>query len=107
MHSFGIRWNQSGTPLFVVRTACHLFVQVKRWVEEWKVSIEQRQELYRNMHEAYAASGDSYVTCIEIEPREPLAILLLLSASALQLLLELLGTYTKETASKARTDALK
>ncbi|CAF4881014.1 unnamed protein product, partial [Rotaria socialis] len=27
--------------------------------------------------------------------------------NALQLLLELLGTYTKETASKARTDAAK
>lgn len=32
---------------------------------------------------------------------------LLLSGNALQLLLELLGTYTKETASKARTDAFK
>jgi len=29
------------------------------------------------------------------------------SANALQLLLELLGTYTKETASKARVDASK
>jgi len=61
--------------------------QVKKWVKEWKVSPEQVQELYRNMHEAYAAAGDS--------------------ANALQLLLELLGTYTKDTASKARTDALK
>ncbi|CAF4985196.1 unnamed protein product, partial [Rotaria sp. Silwood1] len=61
--------------------------QVKKWVKEWKVSTEQVQELYRNMHEAYAATGDS--------------------ANALQLLLELLGTYTKETASKARTDAFK
>jgi hypothetical protein len=31
----------------------------------------------------------------------------LFSANALQLLLELLGTYTKETASKARIDAFK
>ncbi|CAF1113174.1 unnamed protein product [Rotaria magnacalcarata] len=61
--------------------------QVKKWVKEWKVSTEQVQELYRNMHEAYAATGDS--------------------GNALQLLLELLGTYTKETASKARTDAFK
>ncbi|CAF3583152.1 unnamed protein product [Rotaria sp. Silwood1] len=61
--------------------------QVKKWVKEWKVSTEQVQELYRNMHEAYAAIGDS--------------------TNALQLLLELLGTYTKETASKARTDAFK
>ncbi|CAF0871203.1 unnamed protein product [Rotaria sordida] len=61
--------------------------QVKVWVKEWKVSNEQVQELYRNMHEAYAAIGDS--------------------TNALQLLLELLGTYTKETASKARTDAFK
>ncbi|CAF3683832.1 unnamed protein product [Rotaria socialis] len=61
--------------------------QVKLWVKEWNVSIEQIQELYRNMHEAYAAIGDS--------------------TNALQLLLELLGTYTKETASKARTDAVK
>ncbi|CAF4340610.1 unnamed protein product, partial [Rotaria sp. Silwood2] len=60
---------------------------VKKWVKDWKVSTEQVQELYRNMHEAYAATGDS--------------------ANALQLLLELLGTYTKETASKARTDAFK
>jgi hypothetical protein len=35
--------------------------QVKNWVKEWKVSTEQIQELYRNMHEAYSASGDSYV----------------------------------------------
>jgi translation initiation factor 3 subunit M len=61
--------------------------QVKKWVKEWKVSTEQIQELYRNMHEAYAATGDS--------------------ANALQLLLELLGTYTKETAPKARIDASK
>ncbi|CAF3891899.1 unnamed protein product [Rotaria magnacalcarata] len=61
--------------------------QIKLWVKEWNVSIEQIQELYRNMHEAYVASGDS--------------------TNALQLLLELLGTYTKETASKARTDAVK
>jgi hypothetical protein len=37
--------------------------QVKKWVKEWKVSTEQIQELYRNMHEAYAATGDSYVFC--------------------------------------------
>ncbi|CAF1358192.1 unnamed protein product [Adineta steineri] len=61
--------------------------QVKKWVKDWKVSTEQVQELYQSMHEAYAATGDS--------------------ANALQLLLELLGTYTKETASKARTDAIK
>lgn len=61
--------------------------QVKKWVKEWKVSSEQIQELYRNMHEAYTAIDDS--------------------GNALQLLLELLGTYTKETASKARSDAVK
>lgn len=61
--------------------------QVKKWVNDWKISTEQVQELYRNMNEAYAAAGDS--------------------TNALQLLLELLGTYTKETASKARADACK
>ncbi|CAF4331002.1 unnamed protein product [Rotaria socialis] len=35
--------------------------QVKLWVKEWNVSIEQIQELYRNMHEAYAAIGDSCI----------------------------------------------
>jgi hypothetical protein len=34
---------------------------VKVWIKEWKVSTEQIQELYRNMHEAYSATGDSYV----------------------------------------------
>ena len=33
--------------------------QVKKWVKDWKVSTEQVQELYRSMHEAYAAAGDS------------------------------------------------
>jgi len=61
--------------------------QVKLWVKEWKVSTEQVQDLYRGMYEAYAATRDS--------------------SNALQLLLELLGTYTKETASKARGDAFK
>jgi hypothetical protein len=40
--------------------------QVRKWVKEWKVSTEQVQELYRNMHEAYAATGDSYVFSFEI-----------------------------------------
>ncbi|UJR22002.1 hypothetical protein I4U23_025070 [Adineta vaga] len=61
--------------------------QVKKWIKDWKVSTDQVQDLYRNMHEAYATTGDS--------------------VNALQLLLELLGTYTKETALKARTDAEK
>jgi len=61
--------------------------QVKQWIKEWKVSTEQVQELYRCMYEAYAAAKDT--------------------DSALKLLLELLGTYTKENASKARADTLK
>jgi hypothetical protein len=76
---------------------------VKKWVKEWKVSTEQIQELYRNMHEAYAASGDSYVFFFLNIIFDYFSF----SANALQLLLELLGTYTKETASKARVDASK
>jgi len=57
------------------------------------------------MHEAYAATGDSYVFFLNIIIYY--FHIYFLSANALQLLLELLGTYTKETASKARTDALK
>ncbi|CAF0939499.1 unnamed protein product [Adineta ricciae] len=61
--------------------------QVKKWISDWKVPTEQVQELYRSMHEAYTVAGDS--------------------ANALQMSLELLGTYTKETALKARADAEK
>lgn len=61
--------------------------QVKKWVKEWKLTSEQIQELYRSMHDAYIAIDDS--------------------TNALQLLLELLGTYTKESALKARSDAVK
>ncbi|CAF1483809.1 unnamed protein product [Adineta ricciae] len=61
--------------------------QVKKWISDWKVPTEQVQQLYRSMHEAYTVAGDS--------------------ANALQMSLELLGTYTKETALKARSDAEK
>ena len=56
------------------------------------------------MHEAYAATGDSYVIVFGINVHY---IFVFYSTNALQLLLELLGTYTRETASKARADAFK
>jgi hypothetical protein len=57
------------------------------------------------MHEAYAATGDSYV--IFFQYYIIYFFVCLFSGNALQLLLELLGTYTKETAPKARSDASK
>ncbi|CAF1324283.1 unnamed protein product [Didymodactylos carnosus] len=60
---------------------------VKQWIKEWKISTEQVQDLYRFMYEAYVQAKDT--------------------DNALKLLLELLGTYTKENASKARPDAIK
>jgi hypothetical protein len=44
---------------FYSRNVRYAILQVKLWVNEWKVSTEQVQELYRQMHEAYTASGDS------------------------------------------------
>lgn len=57
------------------------------------------------MHDAYIAIDDSYVFSIQLEFFE--IFWLLFRTNALQLLLELLGTYTKESALKARSDAVK
>ena len=60
------------------------------------------------MHEAYTVAGDSYVFIFHVKTAIfSLDERLLFSANALQMSLELLGTYTKETALKARSDAEK
>lgn len=85
-------------------------IQVKLWVKNLKVSIEQTQELYRNMHEAYTAIGDSCVVFVyTFKQKDKLydVIFYLLRTNALQMLLELLDSYTKETALKAHADTVK
>lgn len=103
MHSFDVLRHQSSANLSSLRSSPFIeILQVKKWTKEWKVSNEQIQELYRNMQDAYAAAGDSWVKR-SFNHR----VKGFFRANALQLLLELLGTYTKENASKARNDAHK
>lgn len=58
---------------------------VKKYLQTWNTSVDETQALYRLLFETLSQSNDSQ--------------------SALKILNELLSTYTKENASKARDDA--
>lgn len=60
---------------------------IKRYLQTWQSTIEESQVLYRLLFEATAQMNDS--------------------KNALKFITQLLGTYTKETASKSRDDAHK
>lgn len=60
---------------------------IKRYLQTWQSTTEESQVLYRLLFEATAQMNDS--------------------KNALKFITQLLGTYTKETASKSREDAHK
>lgn len=60
---------------------------IKRYLKAWQSTTEESQVLYRLLFEATAQMNDS--------------------KNALKFITQLLGTYTKETASKSRDDAHK
>ena len=61
--------------------------QIKKFLQTWSATLEETQTLYRLLFETLSQMNESQ--------------------KALKVLHELLGTYTKETASKAREDAHK
>ncbi|ELT92903.1 hypothetical protein CAPTEDRAFT_21963 [Capitella teleta] len=58
---------------------------VKKWLNDWEVSPTKQQVLLRALHDAFTASKQT--------------------DKATKVMIELLGTYTSETASQAREDA--
>lgn len=60
---------------------------IKKYLQTWQSNTEETQTLYRLLFEAVSQMNDSQ--------------------NSLKFITELLGTYTKETASKSRDDAHK
>uniref|UniRef100_A0A8C4N0W8 Eukaryotic translation initiation factor 3 subunit M n=1 Tax=Eptatretus burgeri TaxID=7764 RepID=A0A8C4N0W8_EPTBU len=78
--------------------------QVRKWMSEWKLTMEQKQQLLRLLYESLVDMKKRPSKIFLSEKAEQFEAKLY-SDKASKVMVELLGSYTEENASQARDDA--